>query len=273
MRDAEKGPGFLYTRHSHYDAARRIQFNSFDISYEERRVRETHEQRIYEFDRIASMVGGQPLRAPRGFRRFLHEPRFRPFGPDPPRSPASLLIGRFPLSLPDFDPAIAFLGRPGTFLVTSHVNGDGDSIGRLPGHEQGPVPGMGKSATIVLPDVPGRFGFLPGFGDIQQADGQEGIRPDAAVILDCPSLDRIGSVVNFLGDTAVLNIDHHRGKPAFRRCQPGIRRRSARRASCSSTCAQRWTPTVDASLAEQLYTGILFDTGSFRYSLTTRPQP
>ena len=57
VRDAEKGPGFLYTRHSHYDAARRIQFNSFDISYEERRVRETHEQRIYEFDRIASMVG------------------------------------------------------------------------------------------------------------------------------------------------------------------------------------------------------------------------
>ena len=55
-RDAEEGPGFLYTRHSHYDSVRRIQFNSFDISYEDRRVRETHEQRIYEVDRMAAMV-------------------------------------------------------------------------------------------------------------------------------------------------------------------------------------------------------------------------
>ena len=56
VRDAEEGAGFIYTRHSHYDAERRIQFNSFDISYEDRRVCETHEQRIYELDQMAAMV-------------------------------------------------------------------------------------------------------------------------------------------------------------------------------------------------------------------------
>ena len=56
VRDAEEGPGFLYTRHSYYDAERRLQFNSFDISYEDRRVCEIHAQRIYEFDRMAAMV-------------------------------------------------------------------------------------------------------------------------------------------------------------------------------------------------------------------------
>ena len=56
VRDAEEGPGFVYTRHSYYDADRRIQFNSFDIGYEDRRVCETHEQRIYEFEEMAAMV-------------------------------------------------------------------------------------------------------------------------------------------------------------------------------------------------------------------------
>ena len=172
------------------------------------------------------------------------------------------------MSLPDFDPAIAFLGRVGTFLVTSHVNGDGDSIGSCLAMSR-ILSGMGKSPTIVLPDVPERFGFLSGFGEIQQADRLEGSRPDAAVVLDCPSLDRIGSVVDFLGaDTAILNIDHHRGNRHF-----GIANLVSE--EVSSTCellfhlGAAMDAEVDASLAEQLYTGILFDTGSFRYSLTT----
>ena len=171
------------------------------------------------------------------------------------------------MSLPDFDPAVAFLGRVGTCLVTSHVNGDGDSIGSCLAMSR-ILSGMGKSATVVLPDVPERFGFLPGFGDIRQADGLEGIRPDAAVVLDCPSLDRIGSVVNFLGDTAILNIDHHRGNRHF-----GIANVVSE--EVSSTCELLFhlfaamDAEVDARLADQLYTGILFDTGSFRYSLTT----
>ena len=172
------------------------------------------------------------------------------------------------MSLPDFNAAIAFLERAGPFFVTSHVNGDGDSIGSCLAVAN-LLSGMGKSATVVLDDVPDRFDFLPGFGEIQQADGLECNGAGAAVVLDCPSLDRTGSIGDYLGaDTAILNVDHHRGNRYF-----GIANLVSE--EVSSTCellfhlCAAMDVEIDAALAEQLYTGILFDTGSFRYSLTT----
>ena len=172
------------------------------------------------------------------------------------------------MSLPDFDAAAAFLGRAGSFVVTSHVNGDGDSIGSCLAMADF-LSGKGKSATVILNDVPDRFDFLPGFDEIQRADEREGMAADAAVVLDCPSLDRIGSVGNCLGTgTAILNIDHHKGNRYF-----GIANLVSE--EVSSTCELLFhlfaamDLKIDAPLAEKLYTGILFDTGSFRYSLTT----
>ena len=172
------------------------------------------------------------------------------------------------MSLPEFDAAIAFLGRAGSFVVTSHVNGDGDSIGSCLAMADF-LSGKGKSATVILNDVPDRFDFLPGFDEIQRADEREGMAADAAVVLDCPSLDRIGSVGNCLGTgTAILNIDHHKGNRYF-----GIANLVSE--EVSSTCELLFhlfaamDLKIDAPLAEKLYTGILFDTGSFRYSLTT----
>ena len=172
------------------------------------------------------------------------------------------------MSLPDFDAAVSFLGGASTFVVTSHVNGDGDSIGSCLAMAN-LLSRMGKPATVILDDVPGRFDFLPGFHEIQQADGLKHNSPDAAVVLDCPSLDRVGSVQDFLRtDTAILNVDHHRGNRHF-----GIANLVSE--EVSSTCellfhlCAAMDAKIDAPLAEQLYTGILFDTGSFRYSLTT----
>ena len=172
------------------------------------------------------------------------------------------------MSLPDFDAAVSFLGGASTLVVTSHVNGDGDSISSCLAMAN-LLSRMGKSATVILDDVPERFDFLPGFHEIQQTDGLKHNGPDAAVVLDCPSLDRVGSVQDFLRtDTAILNVDHHRGNRHF-----GIANLVSE--EVSSTCellfhlCAAMDAKIDAPLAEQLYTGILFDTGSFRYSLTT----
>jgi len=59
MRDAEEGPGFVYSRHSYYDREQRLQFNAFDIRYDEGpvHVRETHRQRIYRCDELVERIG------------------------------------------------------------------------------------------------------------------------------------------------------------------------------------------------------------------------
>ena len=59
VRDAEEGPGFVYSRHSYYDRERRLQHNAFDIRYDEGdiHVRETHTQRIYRCDDLVARIG------------------------------------------------------------------------------------------------------------------------------------------------------------------------------------------------------------------------
>ena len=173
------------------------------------------------------------------------------------------------MPIPDFTPAIDFLELGDHFLVTSHINSDGDAIGSCLAMAN-VLRNMGKTATVILQDVPGDdYDFLEGFDAIVLADGEEHPAAATAVVLDCPSLDRIGVVENYLSpDTRILNIDHHKGNRVFGAA-------NAVSEGVCSTCELVYHLCVavdhalDAPLAEQLYTGILYDTGGFRYSLTT----
>ena len=89
----------------------------------------------------------------------------------------------------------------------------------------------------------------------------------SAIIVDCPSLDRIGPVrENLPTGLRILNIDHHHGNDSFGEINLTE--------EISSTCELVYHLVaglgyeIDASMATQLYTGIIFDTGSFRFSLT-----
>lgn len=58
VREAEDGPGFVYSRHSSYDRDRRLQYNSFDIRFDDGNihVRETHSQRIYSHGELVGRI-------------------------------------------------------------------------------------------------------------------------------------------------------------------------------------------------------------------------
>ena len=85
---------------------------------------------------------------------------------------------------------------------------------------------------------------------------------------DCSSLDRIGPVRPGLSpDIRLLNIDHHRDNECFGAVNIVE--------DVSSTCELLYHLAIglgyeiDSVAADQLYAGILFDTGGFRFSLTT----
>jgi SAM-dependent methyltransferase len=73
VRDTERGPGFVYSRHSFYDADERLQFNSFDIRFEDgSRRQEKHVQRIYHHADLVACIDAGPfdlLEALDGFTR------------------------------------------------------------------------------------------------------------------------------------------------------------------------------------------------------------
>ena len=173
--------------------------------------------------------------------------------------------------LPSVDTAAAaeFLRAGDDFLLTSHVGADGDAVASCLALQR-LLHRQGKQARIVLAEVPApRYRFLTGVESIAVRSGGEVLPAAWAVVLDAPSLARTGPVAAHVGPhTQVLNLDHH---PDNRRFGTA----NLVSAEVSSTCelvyhlAVAMGQAIDAETAAALYAGILFDTGGFRFSLTT----
>ena len=162
----------------------------------------------------------------------------------------------------------AFIAEGDDFLLTTHVNSDADGLGTCMAWAH-LLRGLGKRAAIGLPEPPAdQCSFLAGWDRVRHFADLDLARYGCAIVADCPSLDRIGPVRSRLNPAIrLLNIDHHRGNEGFGAVNVV--------AELSSTCELLYHLAIglgyaiDAVVAAQLYAGILFDTGGFRFSLTT----
>jgi len=172
------------------------------------------------------------------------------------------------VEIPDLQAARLFLEQGDGFILTSHINSDGDGIGGCLAL-CGLLISMGKKATVVLDGgADDYYDFMEGWNTIQAAADPPPHRSDFLIVLDCPTLDRIGDTQAYVQDgTRILNIDHHRDNLRFGEA-------NLISDDVSSTCEMIYhlmkalELQVDAATAAHLYTGILYDTGGFRYSLT-----
>jgi phosphoesterase RecJ-like protein len=166
--------------------------------------------------------------------------------------------------------AAARIKRSASFLITAHTNLEGDALGaQLAFYRL--VKTLGKRACIVNEDaVPYGYGFLPGTDKIiRYKDNLKVPDFDCFAILDCSGLKRCGEVYRLNKKGAVvLNIDHHISNEQF-----GDTNWVEPHASSACEMVYRLYKElrvpVDKEAALALYTGILTDTGSFRYSNTS----
>lgn len=154
-------------------------------------------------------------------------------------------------------------------LLATHVDPDGDAIGSLIALGLA-LDRLGKKTTLYNESsIPAVYRFLPSIDWIvKRVDDMTGI--DVAVVLDCGDLDRIGQQKSMLKDvTTVINIDHHVTNTGF-----GDYAWVDVGACATSELVYRLIRKMGApmtrALATALYTGILTDTGSFRFSNTNR---
>jgi len=149
-------------------------------------------------------------------------------------------------------------------LVAAHLGPDVDAVGSVlaVGHM---LAALGIERQLLLRDgLPYEGADLPGAGEIVR--GPTG-GFDLAVILDCPTLERIGEAAASLGDTAILNIDHHVTNTRFG-CLNLVDD------TISSTCqlVLRLVAGLGQPLSETLatciLTGLVGDTQGFRTSNT-----
>lgn len=172
-----------------------------------------------------------------------------------------------------------FLQTPKKIVLVPHKNPDGDAIGaslalyhyfNLKGH----------SATVVAPnDYPGFLKWLPQSQNVFKFDAQNRQSKNAIdeaeiiFLLDFNALHRVGddmqnTLETFTGIFAM--IDHHQEPDS-------IAKYLFSDTSICSTCqmvyhfidAMQETNLINSEIATCLYTGIMTDTGSFRFPATT----
>ena len=102
-----------------------------------------------------------------------------------------------------------------SFMITAHINLEGDSLGSQLAMKE-LLKSMGKDAFIVDSDkVPSHYSFLPRADEVSN-DVARKLKYDAAIVLDCPNLKRIGNVIDLIPkEKTIINIDHHISNEKF----------------------------------------------------------
>lgn len=156
--------------------------------------------------------------------------------------------------------------RNHSFLVTTHENPDGDAIGSSLGLALF-LRNSGKEVTIHFKDpVPDLYGFLP---LTDQVSSTLPDRPyDVCFVLDVGEFRRAGNAVTGCRTIgSFINIDHHLTRDLF-----GAINYIDSGAAATGVLIYRIIKasgqTLDRDTALCLYTALLTDTGSFRYSNT-----
>ncbi len=156
-----------------------------------------------------------------------------------------------------------------SFLITSHVNMEGDSVGSQLAMAK-LLEGMKKKVYIVDNDpIPVNYLFLPKTKD---ASNDLTLKRDfdAALVLDCPSLKRIGKVRDLITeDKLIVNIDHHVSNERFGDID-WVKPFASSAGEMIWYIYKEMRRKLTKEAAMYIYTAILTDTGSFTYD-NTRP--
>ncbi|MBI3014111.1 MAG: 30S ribosome-binding factor RbfA [Candidatus Tectomicrobia bacterium] len=157
-----------------------------------------------------------------------------------------------------------------SFVITSHIDPDGDALGGLLGLGLF-LRQMGKQVALKhVQPVPETYRFLPGSELIEVCPVNR--EPyQVGIMVDCGDMSRVGTLFqerHLIG--TFINIDHHESNGGF-----GDYNLLDPKAAASSEIVYRLISAVDpgkaitADIATNLFTGILVDTGSFHYGNTT----
>jgi phosphoesterase RecJ-like protein len=158
------------------------------------------------------------------------------------------------------------IGQHQRFVLTSHARPDGDAIGSLLAASQ-MLRGLGKEVEVILSDaVPVIYRPLP-FSDTVIHSPEVTGRYDAAVILECDSVQRTGLRGLENNGRLLINIDHHSSAKPFAHVN-WIDSSACATAQMifelGSAAGAKLTPEI----ATCLYTAVLTDTGSFCFQGT-----
>jgi phosphoesterase RecJ-like protein len=158
-----------------------------------------------------------------------------------------------------------------SIIITTHINPDGDGVGAglalLHALER-----KRKQVRFCCPStVVSLYAFLPGYERItvvaDEAAAKATARADLVISCDAGDLERLGEVAK-VARGRLLNLDHHVTNTRFGDLNM-VDVKAESTGVVVETLLRRLKVKLDRTLAECLYTTIVFDTGRFMHSNTT----
>jgi phosphoesterase RecJ-like protein len=160
------------------------------------------------------------------------------------------------------------------FLITSHRDPDGDSIGSQLALAY-LVENLQKTCRIINQgELPKKYAFLDPQGKIEsfeQSENSSDINLDADIVfvLDCTSKNRIGELAEAIPQRAlIVNVDHHADNEQFGALNYVDPDASAVGEMIFSLIKSSGI-SLNPKVATQLYAAILTDTGRFKFGNTS----
>lgn len=157
-------------------------------------------------------------------------------------------------------------------LITSHRDPDGDSLGsQMAFYEYWTKQKKRRADVVDQGTIPSKYNFLDPQGVIRSPkELTSRSRYDAAMIFECSSLDRIGSVTEVIASqTMIINIDHHQYNTGY----GSVNVIDSKAAACGVMVfdlLSHWGAEITPFMAQCLATAIVTDTGRFSHSNTNQ---
>ncbi len=152
------------------------------------------------------------------------------------------------------------------FLVVTHINPDGDALGSLLGTALA-LTEMGKQSCPLSADrTPDMYDFLPGRDRIVSDPQLVPFQPEWILALDTATEERIsGDLSPFRPGARLINLDHHGSNPQYGDLNL-VHAHATSTAEIILEILKQAGYKLSQDVAKCLYTGLITDTGCFRFS-------
>lgn len=160
-----------------------------------------------------------------------------------------------------------YLENVNTLCITGHVRPDGDCVGSCLGlflYVRKNLPEV--SVQVYLEEPSEKLAFIDGFDEID-SEYPDHEAYDLMICLDCAGRDRIGKAEKYFKEAKhTVNIDHHVSNTMF----ADENYVDGQSSSASEEIFKFMEPElIGRDTAIALYTGIIYDTGVFKYRSTS----
>ena len=158
------------------------------------------------------------------------------------------------------------INKAETIVILTHENPDGDAIGSGLALYNA-LKQMGKNPDLIIPEYPRIFNFLPGANEIKKESDIE--KYDLAISVDCATIKMLNGFVNYFDNAKVrVSIDHHSTNTMF----GDFNYVSPDAPACAQILLivlEYFKVEITKDIGTCILTGIITDTGGFKYSGVT----